>query len=102
MGVLISLQARIRDMEEHDLGYEHCVFVRDDFTCRVCGVKEENLEVHHTKPFALIIVALLEKHPNSKVSKEFKETLEFEAFSNKDNMLTVCKACHRSIHGSKA
>jgi len=49
---------------------------RDDFTCRLCGAKE-NLHVHHIIP----------------VSKGGGDNL--------GNLVTVCRECHSKVEGTK-
>lgn len=51
--------------------------VRDDFKCRVCGV-EENLQVHHIKPYT-----------------DFEGN--YQEANKIGNLMTVCHACHLSI-----
>lgn len=56
-------------------------FKRDDFTCKLCGIKNGNgnaiyLEVHHIKSW-----------------KEFPKLR-----LKKGNLITLCKSCHKRIH----
>jgi hypothetical protein len=48
------------------------VFYRDDFTCRICGEKDVNLNAHHLIPWAQ----------------------ERRTRADLDNMVTVCVKCH--------
>jgi len=52
------------------------VLLRDDNTCVLCG-ETKQLMIHHIKP-----------------RKDFPEL-----YYDYDNVITVCKRCHESIHG---
>jgi hypothetical protein len=53
--------------------WREAVFKRDNWTCKVCGIKGGRLEAHHIKPFAI----------NSKSRFDI------------DNGDTLCKDCHK-------
>ena len=53
------------------------VYERDDFTCQKCGKKGGDLNAHHIKPYA--------KYPK----------LRYDL----SNGVTLCKKCHKEIHG---
>ena len=55
------------------------VFVRDNFTCQVCGQVGGDLNAHHVKPWA--------DNP----------ALRFSV----DNGVTLCRNCHNAVHGKK-
>lgn len=55
------------------------VFVRDDYTCKKCGLKGGRLNAHHIKEWA-----------------EFPE-LRFDI----DNGITLCEPCHYATHGKE-
>lgn len=56
--------------------WRKAVFVRDEFTCQICGQVGGNLNAHHIKPFA-----------------DFPD-LRF----NVKNGVTLCKHCHYEVH----
>ena len=56
--------------------WRKAVFVRDEFTCQLCGQVGGNLNAHHIKPFA-----------------EFPD-LRFD----ESNGITLCKRCHYEVH----
>ena len=56
--------------------FREAVIERDENTCQICGASFDIMHVHHVKRFA-----------------DYPE-LRFEV----DNAITLCPACHRSIH----
>lgn len=52
------------------------VFIRDSWTCQLCGYKGKNLHPHHILPFATY------------------HDLRFEV----ENGITLCSDCHQSVH----
>lgn len=56
--------------------WRQAVFLRDNFTCRICGKNNVFLNAHHIKEYAI--------YPE----------LRF----NLNNGLTLCKECHKLIH----
>lgn len=69
---------RIRQSSEYK-NWRYSVFVRDKFTCKVCGQVGGSLEAHHIKSFT-----------------DYPE-YRFEI----DNGITYCKECHKSKHKVK-
>ena len=55
------------------------VFMRDNFTCQICGQVGGTLNAHHIKPYA--------KYPDDRLDV--------------DNGVTLCKACHKNVHRKK-
>lgn len=55
------------------------VFLRDNWSCRRCGISDHRMQAHHVRPWA--------KFPS----------LRFDV----KNGVTVCKPCHRTIHRDK-
>lgn len=55
----------------------HCIMYRDDYTCRLCGNKEEQLHVHHI---------------------QYKKG-GFIWDVNPRFLSTICKSCHHKEHG---
>ncbi|MFA5153683.1 MAG: HNH endonuclease, partial [Clostridia bacterium] len=52
------------------------IFNRDDYTCKICGVRGGYIEAHHIVPWS--------KEPLLRYSL--------------DNGVTLCKKCHRELH----
>lgn len=63
------------------------VFVRDDYTCRVCKKRGRKLHVDHIKPFSFV----LKRHS----IKSVKEALNCFELWDINNGRTLCSDCHR-------
>ena len=77
----VSVERKQKDRHNGDSRYKEwrvSVFERDDYTCQLCGERGGELNAHHIKPWA-----------------KFKE-LRYE----RSNGVTLCKACHDSLHRS--
>lgn len=59
--------------------WRNAVFARDDYTCQICGIRGRDLQAHH-----------IEKWSECKAKRY-----------DKDNGVTLCKKCHKEIHGRK-
>ena len=63
------------------------VFIRDDFTCQMCGERGKVVNAdHYPKTFSNIF------HENK--IKSLEEALACEEFWNINNGRTLCKSCH--------
>ena len=63
------------------------IFIRDDYTCQLCGKRGCYIEAdHYPKSFAYIF------HKNS--IKSLKQALVCDDFWDLDNGRTLCKPCH--------
>lgn len=56
--------------------WRKAVFVRDGYTCQICGRYGGELNAHHIEPWA--------KNPTKRFCV--------------DNGITLCKACHKQLH----
>jgi len=63
------------------------VFTKDDFTCQECGRRGGKLNVHHIKPFSLIL--------ELNNIRNFKEALECSELWDINNGITLCEKCHK-------
>jgi predicted restriction endonuclease len=83
----------IRSMEKNIL-WRKSVFIKDDFTCKMCGIKGKVfLEAHHIIPFSNII-----SKNNIKNCSDANNCAELW---NVSNGLTLCENCHKQIHRTK-
>lgn len=84
-GGVTQLNYVVRELLEMKL-WKRGVMTRDDYTCRLCKRRGVTLEIHHIKPFSLIL-------------KEYKITsveqaTKCEELWSQDNGVTLCKECH--------
>jgi len=66
------------------------IFMRDNFTCQICGTRKERLNADHIKPFAVII------KENS--IKSLEEAEICEELWNINNGRTLCESCHKNTN----
>ena len=69
---------RVRCSSEYIM-WRNGVFKRDNYTCQVCGERGRELNAHHVEPWSVC------------VEKRFELR----------NGMTVCRPCHKSLHGKR-
>ena len=78
------------------------VYERDNYICQDCGYdKGKILEVHHIKPFAVLLGEFLQEYSQFSIAED-KEILArlaitYEPFWEIDNGKTLCKDCHLEL-----
>ena len=79
-GGITPINEKIRHSLEYKL-WREAVFIRDDYTCQICGIRGVKLNADHIKPFAFF--------PELRLSI--------------DNGRTLCYNCHRntSTYGNR-
>jgi 5-methylcytosine-specific restriction endonuclease McrA len=90
------LNLRIRGLSKYkNLRKE--VLERDNYTCQECRCKE-NLEVHHTIAFCILLDDFIKEYDNFSPLEEIdilvRLATKYEPFWNLDNCKTLCKDCH--------
>jgi len=100
-GGITSLYALLR--EYFAVHQQKLILKRDNFTCQMCGSKN-NLHVHHIVPFKEIIDTIL--HENEELTIEsnkeelFKIIINDKRMNDLDNLITYCRDCHLfEVHG---
>ena len=88
-GGITPLRPHIRNSFKYKQ-WRNNVFIRDNYTCQICGIKNDYLEAHHIKVFS----KMLEEYK----IKTLEEALECEELWNINNGLTLCLKCHKIIH----
>jgi hypothetical protein len=84
------LNNQIRNCAENKK-WRTSVFIRDNFTCQICGVRmKKDIEADHIKPFAQI------KKENNITTLE--EALLCKELWDITNGRTLCKTCHKISH----
>lgn len=66
--------------------------------CLICGANTPALEVHHIRPFQLILDEFLIDAYSGNIENFSKELLEYPPFMDTDNLIVVCPTCHKEIH----
>jgi 5-methylcytosine-specific restriction endonuclease McrA len=85
-GGITRLSASIRRSYKYRLWRQN-IFIRDDYSCRECGVRGGVLNVDHKKTFSEIF------HRNNISSVE--EALNCSEFWDIENGRTLCRSCHK-------
>ncbi len=68
------------------------------YTCQICGHHGGNLETHHIKPFHVIFENFIKDAYSGDIQNFVHEILSYEDFTNKENLIVLCKNCHHKIH----
>lgn len=83
------------------------ITARDNYTCQMCGREHCVLNVHHIKPFSVIVSEILKEHPEMMPSCTSDRLTLYDIithdkrFLDEENLITLCKECHIKVH-SKA
>ena len=56
------------------------------------------METHHIKPFHIIFEEFIQNVYSGNIKNFVHEILEYEDFIRQDNLVVVCKRCHKLIH----
>jgi 5-methylcytosine-specific restriction endonuclease McrA len=89
----------IKDRITNGLKYKQwrqSVFIKDCFTCQVCGKSGGNdLQAHHKKSMKTLIEEVLLNLP---LYDLYDGAIEYTPMWDVDNGITLCEKCHRNIH----
>lgn len=75
------------------------VLRRDGYCCQECGATKTELHVHHIIPFKSILDTIIENNPGDNNSL-YQTIINDEAFLNTNNLITLCKQCHKHRHSN--
>ena len=68
-----------------------------DNVCIICG-ETEFVEVHHKKPFQILLDEFLIDAYSGNLNDFSKELQAYEPFMDRNNLIIVCPTCHKKIH----
>ena len=86
-----SVKQRIRSSLEYKM-YTRNLLIRDNFTCQLCHEKGGRLNVHHIKPFSIILDELRRKEGTINL---YEKAMNYKDFWDDKNGITVCIPCHK-------
>lgn len=69
-----------------------------NYTCSICGKYGGELNVHHIKPFNVILDEFINNVYDGRLDTFSEQILKYDDFTNKNNLIVVCKRCHYNIH----
>lgn len=90
-----KLAMRIKNSERYKQ-WRQTIFLRDNFTCNDCNQIGGKLEVHHIKPFSLLVQEAKEYLP---LIDWFEACMMYIPLWDIDNGKVLCKECHYKYKG---
>jgi len=85
-GGIATFRHRLRGSRQY-FHWKYNILTRDNFTCRLCGIKTVKLNVHHIK----LLNAILDEYN----IKTIEDALECDELWFEENGITLCKGCHK-------
>ncbi len=68
------------------------------YICQRCGKRGGDLEVHHIYPFSEIMNDFFNEVYNGNIENLYEQLTSFQPFMDLDNLVVLCKKCHKEIH----
>jgi hypothetical protein len=103
-GGITELAQLIRGLSKNDT-FRLKVFERDNYTCQECNIRGKYLEVHHVKPFNILLLDFLQNYnqfsPIDDKEKLIRLAISWFPFWNINNGKTLCSDCHNKTKKGK-
>lgn len=71
-----------------------------DYTCEFCGKRGGDLEVHHIKPFIVIMNEFFENAYDGNIDNIYEQLIKYPDFMDESNLVVLCHDCHWRVHYS--
>ncbi len=91
-GGISKIDKIVRRMPEY-LDWRKSIFERDNYTCRLCGIKNVYITAHHIKSFVSIL-----REYKIKDTKKARDCVELWDINNG---ITLCEVCHEKTDNYK-
>lgn len=70
----------------------------NNYKCSICNKVGGDLETHHIKPFSIIFEEFINFKYSGDINNFYNEIIEYDDFTNEENLVVICKKCHNEIH----
>lgn len=71
-----------------------------DYTCALCHKRGGDIETHHIKPFYIILQEFIDTYYNGDSNTLYDQLMSYPDFIDEDNLVVLCRECHKWIHSS--
>lgn len=69
-----------------------------DHTCEHCKKYSDRLEIHHIKPFKIILDEFLNNVYDGNIDTFYKQITSYPDFTDETNIVILCRDCHMKTH----
>lgn len=94
---IAEIRERIRQSFRYT-NWRQQIFLRDNFTCQICGKKGGDLEAHHKKPFYKLLEEVKKYLP---LLDLYEGAMVYSPLWDLDNGETQCIKCHNKTKGRR-
>jgi 5-methylcytosine-specific restriction endonuclease McrA/DNA-binding CsgD family transcriptional regulator len=76
------------------------ILLERNYTCEHCGKHGGDLNVHHIKPFIVILNEFISTVYTHDINNFYNEIINYKDFIDENNMVVLCRDCHKKVHYS--